>query len=205
MKAYSTKIERRFLAVLCIVIALVGVGSIYWLYNMQASIGTELVSIDNRLQETQAVALKLEAANRRLKSTEGQLRYLEQSVTARSYVPTLLKQLQMAAKQYTLTVDSVRLDAMKAEAAPAASSTDSAKETKPVPKLYDEQSIEISVSGRFWNCMQFVDGLTRFPKIMAVKRVDVRPKTRQYKNEQQTVDMSISLTAFIFRDEVAGR
>lgn len=209
MKAYSTGLERRFLSALCALIALVGVGSIYWLYTMQSFIDFELQSIDTRLQETHAVAVKLEDAKKRLMSTDSQLRYLEQSVTARSYVPTLLKQLQAAAIQYKLTVDAVRFENPPVVAAPVTASTDKtaspANEEKPAVKLYDEQEIMLSVTGRFWDCMKFLDGLTRFPKIMSVKRVDVRPKTRQYRSDPQLVDMSISVTAFIFRDEAAGK
>ncbi len=204
MKSYSTKVERRFLAVLCALIAVVGIASIYWLFMMQSSVDTELLSTDDRLQETQAVARKLEDANRRLKSAEGQLRYLELSVTARSYVPTLLKQLQIAAKQHRLSVDSVRLDNKKPEPVPAAGS-EAAKAEPPAVKLYDEQDIQISVAGRFWDSMQFLDGLTRFPKIMSVRRVDIRPKPRQFRGDPQLVDMSISITAFIFRDKVAAK
>ncbi|MHB1460486.1 MAG: type 4a pilus biogenesis protein PilO [Armatimonadota bacterium] len=204
MKSYSSKMERRFLAALCAIIALAGVASIYWLFTMQSSVDSELLTINNRLQETQAVARKLEDANRRLKSAEGQLRYLELSVTERSYVPTLLKQLQIAAKQYRLNVVSVRLE--NAKPVPAApSGTDAAKAAPPAKKIYDEQDIQLSVSGRFWDCMQFLDGLTRFPKIVNVKRVDIRPKPRLFRADPQTVDMQISLTAFMFKDEVAAR
>ena len=161
----------------------------------------EVADISNRLQNSSTIDNELKDANRRLQAAEGQLRYLEQSVSARSYVPTLLKQLQLVGKQHNLTVESVRPVVNAAPTTPNNNTDSKSAEAK----LYDLQDIQIAVNGRFWDCMQFVDGLTRFPKILAVRRIDVRPKARQYRTDPYVVDMSISLTAFIQKDKAAEK
>ena len=194
----NARTDRKLLTGWCALIALMGGSSLWWLYSKQSVMDAEAADITNKLQNSSTIDHELAEANRRLKAAEGQLRYLEQAVSAKSYVPTLLKQLQLVGRQNKLSVESVRPVVNVAAAADKNASSKNAE-----AQLYDLQDIQIAVNGRFWDCMQFVDGLTRFPKILAVRRIDIKPKARQFKTDPYVVDMSISLTAFIQKDKAA--
>ncbi len=198
---FNPRMEQRVLALLVALIALGGAGILYAQIMHRNALMERMTEIDKKLESYRSASVQLKHAQDELRNAQDELRFLEKSVSEKAFVPTLLKQLEDAARRHQLTVQSVRLQTPPAQTT-AAQSTEGDKTEQ---KEYDEQPIEISVSGRYTNIMQFLDGLSRFPKIVAVDRVQLRPKPRDYRYDPVQLDFTISVTAFIFRNQGGSR
>lgn len=198
---FNPRMEQRVLALLVVVIALGGAGILYAQIMHRNALTEQMSEIDARLENYRGAAVQLKHAQDELRNAQEELRFLEKSVSEKTFIPTLLKQLEEAARRHQLQVQSVRLQNPPAPTTAAA--TPDGEKTE--QKEYEEQPIEISVSGRYTNIMQFLDGLSRFPKIVAVDRVQLRPKPRDYRYDPVQLDFTISVTAFIFRNQGGAR
>ena len=129
-----------------------------------------------------------------------QLRYLESSVTAGEYVPTLLRQMEGQAKAVNLQVGSVR---PTLEPAPEPPKDKEARKGF-VAWPYDKIHIELEVRGSYWNVAKLLYRLTEFPKIMAVESVQVQPGTVVQAGKSPQLTANLKLTGFIFKNDAAG-
>lgn len=196
----------RGIATLCIVVLLVGAGGIYWQYTGYTALQGRVQAAEKQVEEGKSIAQRLEQTQQRYNTTLQQLQHLELSVSERAYIPTLLKQLESSAKSYQLTVLSVRpSNAQPAQKAQQEGDDKKKDQEKKKPaEPYERQTIDVSVRGQFWNVMRFTEGLTRFPKILAVERVQLRPRQRKEPEDPFEVEAQFTLTAFIFRDAEGG-
>ncbi len=147
-------------------------------------------------------------------ATKARAQFLESSVSAKSYVPTLLQQLQNLAGQTHLTVDAVRPGAITAPAAPkpaapadssSASSSDTTTKKAPPPP-YDTLGIDVDVTGSYANTVAFLYGLTQFPKIVSVDAAQISPGSASSSApgaSGPTLSTKLHLTAFVFHDSAA--
>jgi Tfp pilus assembly protein PilO len=196
----------RSMITLCIAVLLAGAGAIYWQYTSYTDLQGRVRAAEKQVEEGRTIAQRLEQAQQRYHTALQQLQHLELSVSERAYIPTLLKQLESSAKSYQLTVLSVRPS--NAQPAPKAQQEDDDKkkdeEKKKPAEPYEKQIIDVSVQGQFWNVMRFTEGLTRFPKILAVERVQFRPRQRKDPTDPFEVEAQFTLAAFIFRSAEGG-
>lgn len=185
---------------------------------MHARIGT----LEKNAQDKEAkvgsneqIAQRYDATLATYNATKARAQFLESSVSAKSYVPTLLQQLQSLAAQTHLTVDAVRpgpiMSAVVAKAAaPADTSASAPADTatkKAPPPPYDTLGIDVDVSGRYADTAAFLYGLTRFPKIISVDAAQITPiaapSTPGSSSALSTVSTKLHLTAFVFHDSAA--
>lgn len=192
------------LVTICVVALLTGAGGIYWQYTSYSELQARVQAAEKQVEENRTIAQRLGKAQEQYTNISQKLQHLELSVSERAYIPTLLKQLETTAKSHRLTVLSVRPS--NAQPQPKAQSEDEEKkkEEKKPAEPYEKQVIDVSVQGQFWDVIRFTEDLTRFPKILAVERVQLRPRQRKDPGDPFEVEAQFTLTAFIFRSGEGG-
>lgn len=173
---------------------------------------TELSSREAQVENSRKVAVRLEASRVKYEDMESKLAVLERSVSKAEYVPTMLKQLENAGKAVKLDVVGVRPIvkelpppvASRADADSGSSGSTPKPTVKKEQKPYDSMVVDIQLKGSYWNTMKFLDGLTRFPKIVAVNKVQMSPgnECQSEGGRRPTIsprlNVTLNLSAFIF-------
>lgn len=209
------------LNVVLVAVALVSAGIYLYLSNVAADMGRRLEVDQKALAESQRLTSKLAASQAAFLDTQSHLRNLEQSMPTRAYVPTLLQQIEALAEKTKSQIVLVRPEDKPVEAkAPetkkagtdTASSDQTAKATEPatgvkkddgkIPGIdYDTQKLQLDVQGKYWDLMKFVEGLSTFPKIMAVDSVSIDPVTTDGKaGAGRSVTLHIQITAYLIKE-----
>jgi hypothetical protein len=148
--------------------------------------------------------------------TQSRMQCLEASVSPKSYVPTLLGQLQALAATTHLDVQAVRPAAPAPPVPPAPShsaaggdaavaSADTKKAPPPPP--YDTMEIDVDTTGTYADTATFLYSLTRFPKIISVTGVQMHPSASTDKanpHAAPAVTTNLKLIAFMFHDDGAA-
>lgn len=169
---------------------------------------------ESKVGSNEQIARRYDATLATYNATKARAQFLESSVSAKSYVPTLLVQLQGLAAQTHLTVDAVRpgpiASPVVAKAAAPSDSSASASGDAPVKKAppppYDTLGIDVDVSGRYADTAAFLYGLTRFPKIISVDAAQITPMAASGapgSSAASLVSTKLHLTAFVFHDSTA--
>jgi len=176
----------------------------------------QLQEKQKQVENSTRIAKHLVDAQQAYLKVQGELGFLETSVSTYAYVPTLLGQLEELGKKHNLKVISVRpqMEQKSSQASMKRSSEESAdgsssgsgtkKETKEIPKPYDEMKVEIQLEGTYWCMHDFMLSLTRFPKIIAVKALHLSPSKEVERLVSPELQAKLTLTAFIFKDS-AGK
>ncbi|OFX15300.1 MAG: hypothetical protein A2Z18_11445 [Armatimonadetes bacterium RBG_16_58_9] len=184
------------------------------------AVAADLEKKERQVAESEKIASRLEETRLDYIDARAQIRNLESSVTTQAYVPTLLKQLERLGESVNLKVQSVRPQApeqgattRKMSSARQASQGDveQASEQKPGMKKggepkeevkpYDELKIEIELEGKFANVLEFLHGLTSFPKIIAVDNMDVSPVASGLGLGSPNLNVKMRVTAFVLKDD----
>lgn len=197
--------EVRGLLTICIVVLLAGAGIVYWQYTGYSGLQARVQAAEKQVAESRTIAERLGKAQEQYTNISQKLQHLELSVSERAYIPTLLKQLEATAKSRRLTVLSVRPASAQPQPKAQSENEDQKKDEQKKPaEPYEKQVIDVSVRGQFWDIMHFTEDLTRFPKILAVERVQLRPRQRKDLGDPFEVEAQFTLTAFIFRNAEGG-
>ncbi len=165
-----------------------------------------------KVGSNEQIARRYDATLATYNATKARAQFLETSVSAKSYVPTLLQQLQSLASQTQLTVDAVRPGAITAPvvAKPAGSADgstapDTTVKAPPRPP-YDTLGIDVDVTGSYTHTIAFLYGLTRFPKIISVDAAQISPGSATPAAAGSPISLlttKLHLTAFVFHDSPA--
>lgn len=173
--------------------------------RMQQTINAKEAEVGSSEQVTERYQQTLATYN----ATAAKTHYLESSVSAKSYVPTLLKQLQGLAAQTHLAVTSVRPGTLTSPTPAGAASTttdaaaDSSAKKKPAP--YDTLDIAVDVKGSYADTVKFLYGLTQFPKIVSVTSAQMQPgpSDAAAPSSSPVITTNLRLTAFVFHENKA--
>ncbi len=189
---------------LCIGIVVVGMSQI-------SSVRAELAEKEAQVEDGRQFARLLEASERNYYEALDELRHLEKSATPRSYIPTLLKQLEELGKSVNLRVTGVR--PIPDQPRPRQKSSQEGEdgkgsaEEKETPPPYQVQRIEVKCEGTYADALSFLNRLTTFPKIMTVNSVDISPGAMSRSGSGQVsgkLEITFNLSAFIL-DEKDGQ
>ena len=186
-----------------------GGGVLVGLNSKLTSLQTSAQQKDAEVSSSQQIAHRYQATLDTYTQTQAHIQYLETSVSDKSYVPTLLAQLQGLAAQTHLSMSAVRPTLPPPAAAPvpapAAGADGAAVGTKkaPPPPPYDTLDVGVDVSGSYADTSMFLYSLTRFPKIISVDSVEMHPAATT-PGGPQVVATSLKLTAFMFHDAPDG-
>lgn len=206
------------LAVTAALLAIAGI-LIYMIGAKRVSVATKtLDSKQKQVEDSKKIAGRLVQAQENYEKAQAELGFLETSVSTYAYVPTLLGQIEDLGKTYNLRVCAVR--PQKSEPPPppaikrtsedpsaapensssASNATGNAEATKP----YEELQIEIELEGSYWCVHDFLQSLTQFPKIVAVKEVRIAPTDALSRRGSPKLAVRLVVTAFIFKPEDTG-
>lgn len=200
------------LAVMAGIIFCLG-GVVYYVCAQKLGVATaDLNGKQKQVDESVQTANRLKVVECNYLETQSELSFLETSVSSKEYVPTMLKQLEALGKSLNLRVVSVRPQAapppppvkkVSEEGGSGASQTPTssagaANAAPPAPKAYDELTIDVELEGNYWNARDFVNRLTRFPKIVAVKEMQMMPADVLMRASSPRLVVRLRLTAFVF-------
>jgi len=206
-----------FPLVAVIAIALLAVG--WLLYNSRTSRLREL-NKDLKHQRTELSRIQEQIRQQdRIASEHArlakELSVLEPGVPPYAYIPTFLRQIEQLAVATHNTIRGIRPvpkrqvitpppeggeggssgesgTASTAANAPSGGSGAKASEKPELP--YDSVGIEVKLQGTYWSVVNFLEQLRRFPKLIAVNDMDVRPvasSLQAFASPQLTVQMQM--------------
>ena len=174
------------------------VGMYLWQQNEIGSLDQHITARQTELTSSEKIAVDLDKVMQTDAETRSQLRFLETSVTAGEYVPTLLHQTEDLAKSVNLQVGSIRPTLEPAPKPPT--DKDALKKFKPQP--YDKLHLDVDVTGKYWDVARMLYRLTEFPKILAVESLQVSPSAGAMTGVAPTLSVHLKLTGFIFPNDV---
>lgn len=163
---------------------------------------------EKELNSSERIARRLNAVETRYLDAQATLGALEQGVSSKTYVPTLLRQVEELAKKSNLKVVGVRPKPveLKAAARPASEeSKDKNAEPKNKREPYDRLDLDLEVTGKYWDMVRFIEQITCFPKIVTVNDVQMAPDGSPPDTGSPDLKAKLSTTAFILRDEPASK
>jgi hypothetical protein len=198
-------------------LVIIGTGTIVWFQQQKL---TETVVILKAREAEKAdghkIARQRDEMRVALEQDRAELLYLENGVSDAAYVPTLLKQLEELASTTQNRVLGVRPIAdtrgptrIEQRRDPNAQAKPGSPEEKPEapPEPYTRLAIQVSLVGSYQSSQAFVDRLTRFPKIVSVEELQLRPHHTvglPSPKDQGLLDVEVKLTAFIMKDAPAA-
>ncbi len=186
-----------------------GGGVLVGLNSRLAGLQTQAQQKEHEVGSSEQITKRYQQTQATYDETQSRIKFLETSVSAKSYVPTLLSQLQALAAQTHLTVTAVRPAAPAPPPAPPVKKIDgdapaAATDTKKqAPPPYDTLLVDVDVSGSYADTAAFLYGLTRFPKILSVAGAQMRPGSAAAgadPNAPPVIATSLKLVAFVFPD-----
>jgi len=220
MPALSLRPSSKGVTVLIIVVVLVlfgGVLAYVAAYGKLQTATEELRKKERTVEESRQIVHKLEKSRLDYFDACSQVRYLESSVSTRDYVPTMLKQVERLGKSVNLRVLGVRpqqeslmpatrtvSSGAKAAEGNVEGASQNAKGQEAAaqkPKPYDELNVDMEIEGSYMNALSFVYRLTRFPKIVAVNKMEMLPSKDAMTLTSPRLKVKITLTAFILKEE----
>jgi Tfp pilus assembly protein PilO len=180
-----------------IVIALVGGIAINALaYSRVSAHQASLAKVKTELDTEMKVPARFQQSQQSLQEARAGLKHLEQGVSATSYVPTMMRQLEDLGHSCGVEVTAVR----PVPPPPAAA----ADKNKPqAPKPYDTLDIEVKGLAHYSDALRFVSSLDTFPKVVEARTVSLEPDSSGKKIQvgSPKLTMSILLRAFLFKAE----
>lgn len=182
---------------------LLGIGSAYFPFSMIMESQARLDEKQKALKNARQAPAQLRQLQEQLTQIQRNLAFLEQGVSEAAYIPTMLKQIEETARSLNLKIVAIRPQQ------PAQTNTGGNTQNqnqKPQSKPYEEQLIEISLQGQFWNVMRFLRQLDEYPKILAVQAMNLQTKSIAQQSAETNPDLEVKLTvkAFIFRSSPAN-
>lgn len=174
---------------------LLSIGSAYFPFSMVQEAHRRLAEQQQELDKARQAPGQLRVLQQQLTTLQQELAFLERGVSEREYIPTMLKQIEQTARERNMQVVAVRPQNQSQQ------NTSNDKQQKNSAKPYDEQLIEISLSGDFWNLVNVLKQLDAYPKILAVQTMQVQSKTSLAPSAQGNPELEVKMTvkAFIFR------
>lgn len=174
----------------------------------------QLQKKQKQVEDSSRIAKHLVDAQQAYLKAQGELGFLETSVSSYAYVPTLLGQLEALGKTHNLKVISVRPQMEKkpspspvnqsSEESGDGSDSNKKKAVAEKPKPYDEMKIDIQLEGTYWCMHDFMQSLTKFPKIIAVTELQLSPSKVAEHISSPELQARLIVTAFVFKDNAGA-
>ncbi|MES2461950.1 MAG: hypothetical protein V4671_15305 [Armatimonadota bacterium] len=176
-----------------------GVGLYLWQSAEMVEVQKQVDAKRAEVASGEKIAGRLKRVEEEYATTAGQIKFLETSVTANEYVPTLLRQMEQLAHSVSLKVNSVR---PTMEPAPPPPTDPEARKKAPPPPPYDKIHIDMDIAGSYWSTAKLLYRLTEFPKIMAVESVQITPQgDKTASSTSPSLGVRLRLTGFIFPND----
>jgi Tfp pilus assembly protein PilO len=209
--------DRRSVALLGATLVGIVAGGGALLYQQEHSLANVIRQLQDKQRqrdESARLASRLAETELRLKEDTDRLKFLEASLPDMAYVPTLLKQIEQLGKDTNNQVRGVRPDLAPAKPVraavrrtdPEAQDGDQKKEeAPPKPEPYTRLPIQVALTGSYADYQRFLQKLTTFPKIVAVDKVQLRPRLDlAVAGGSPKLEVDMQLTAFILKEGVGA-
>lgn len=181
-----------------------GGGVLVGLNSKLTGLQTQAQQKEQEVGSSEQITRRYQQTQTTFDETQSRIKFLETSVSAKSYVPTLLSQLQTLAAQTHLTVTAVRPAAPAPPPPPVKKADGDAPATKKAaPPPYDTLLVDVDVTGSYADTAAFLYGLTRFPKILSVAGAQMHPGAaapNAAPNAAPVIETNLKLVAFVFPD-----
>lgn len=173
---------------LALAVVLIGGGLVYWQWGNRSAAEARVAAVQQKMPDEQQLQNDLTKSQTDLEGYKSRLEHLEKSLPTVAYVPTLLKELETLGKESNIAVTGVR---------PIAPTViDGEDEAKP----YKELEIDITGQGSYRAVMTMVASLRTFPKVLAVKTVNLQPR-QDLQSKTNELDATVRLKAYMFKSE----
>lgn len=168
-----------------------------------------LAQREREREEGKRLASKLASSQEALEQDRARLSFLETGVPRAAYVPTLLRQLEKMASSTNNRVLGIRPELEKPkpvtkrqrqrdpEADEKAQKNPVVEEPANAP--YDRLRIQLNLTGSYASTQRFMHELTRFPKIMAVEGMTLRPRPNRDGESGSLLSADLTVVAFIWK------
>jgi type IV pilus assembly protein PilO len=171
-----------------VLIAGVGVGAFYYLYEMPkqdelATLTTELESVRARNARGAETARQLPAFRSQVADLESRLEALKPILPEEKDVGDLLRRIQTLATQSNLTIRGFRPQPITAR------------------EIHAEWPIGLELEGTYHNLGAFLDRVSRFPRIINVGNLVITGGDTRTSNA--SIQVSCTATTFVLVDQVA--
>lgn len=148
----------------------------------------DLSQVQQKVEEVHTKVKRLPVLETEYEELSHQVAVLEPSLPTEAYIPTFLSQLQTLAgetdNRLTLIKPKPRRNLPVAQAPEQDVVADDATTAKPAAlqpepeqpvSPYDEIGIEVAFEGSYWTALEFLQELKRFPKMIAVNNLSMKP------------------------------
>ncbi len=177
-----------------VLVLLAGAGLIYMTYQGIEEKSAQIRTLQAEVRNPKELETELAGIEETLAKLQSELRHLERGVPANAYIPTMAKELETVGIKEGITVMGVRPQPV---VAPTGDKGGSKR-----PKAYEEHIITVKGRGSFGNVMRFLQAMNRFPKIVAVKMMNLSPKVDPLKPiASPNLDVEIEFKAYAFKEE----
>lgn len=176
-------------------------------YNLASRVRSMDVQIGQktkRLENSQEIARRLTTVEGQYFDAQTKLSVLEQGVSTKAYVPTLLRQVEELGKSVNLRVIGVRPKVSVVRPVVSQQSDGKKKVVEAKPEPYDKLEIDVEMNGKYTDVMRFLYGITSFPKIIAVNAMQIKPTTEPNSIASPELSVKVNTTAFILKNVVAN-
>jgi len=177
-----------------VLVLLAGAGLIYMTYQGIEEKNAQIRTLQAEVRDPKELEKELAGIEETLATLQTELRHLERGVPANAYIPTMAKELEAVGIKEGIAVMGVRPQPVVAPTGDKGASKR--------PKAYEEHIITVKGRGSFGNIMRFLQAMNRFPKIVAVKMLNLSPKIDPLKpTASPSLDVEIEFKAYAFKDE----
>jgi type IV pilus assembly protein PilO len=171
-----------------VVLALAGAGAFYYLYEMPqqeilAARNRELEEVRARNNKGSETARQLPAFRAQIADLEARLAALKPILPEEKDVGDLLRRIQTLATQSNLTIRGFRPQPIATR------------------EIHAEWPIGLELEGTYHNLGAFLDRVSRFPRIINVGSLNIKPKDDQ--TPVSTIEVSCTATTFVLVDQSA--
>jgi Tfp pilus assembly protein PilO len=177
------------------VVAVLGVGLMYMTYSSNSETIAKIEQLQKEVRDEKEVQTELTNNKRNVMELKAKLEHLESGVQQAAYIPTMLKELEDYGKKNKMTILSVK----PVMAANAGKKGDKKKSS------YEELNVAVKARGEYADTVRFLNALTNFPKIIAIRTVSIAPKAdasmQLKKKGKPQLDVDLEVRAYVFKEE----
>jgi len=197
------KSQRVFL--LLTVISLIVAGGLSYMQIAEwRSVKAEADEIAKELDNPEALRRQVSEMRNATVSSRLAVAHLELNLPTRDYVPTMLRELEAMGRAAGLRITGVRPVPKKEKpkpveeekAAPGAPKDGSQKKEERKP--YEEMDFDIEATGQYMQVLKFLEMVSGFPKIIAVKSVSISATPNPRDVGPPKLSATFGVRAFIF-------
>lgn len=177
------------------VVAAVGLGLMYMTHTSNSDTVTKIEQLKKEVRDEKEVQTELSTNKKMVSELKAKLEHLESGVQQAAYIPTMLKELEDYGKKNKMIILSV-----KPVMAVASSKKDDKKKSG-----YEELNVAVKARGEYGDTVRFLNALTNFPKIVAIRTVGIAPKAdasmQLKKKGKPQLEVDLEVRAYVFKEE----